>query len=362
MKESPEQFEKRKGDHIRIALDSKSQTTGQSGLDQVNLLHNALPEMDLKEVTTVTSFFSSKNQGSNVKDKAFVNLQLSSPLFISSMTAGHENGVLINERLAGLSARHQILMGVGSQRRELFDPEASKEWRRIRSQHPKALLLGNLGLSQLIQTPIEQVLRLIENLEAVGLFVHLNPLQEALQPEGTPQFRGGLEALRKLVEQSPVPVIVKETGSGMSVATVQALASVGVDAVDVSGMGGTHWGRIEGFRTEESSLMRQVAASFANWGHSTVESVLNAKETHAICQIWASGGIRTGVDAAKMLALGADMVGLAQPFLQPAIESDEALEATWLKLQKELQIAMFCTGVKDVREFKSKKVWKWQKS
>lgn len=351
MKESPEQFEKRKGDHIRIALDSKSQTTGQSGLDQVSLLHNALPEMDLKEVTTVTSFFSSSKQ-----------IRLSSPLFISSMTAGHEDGVQINERLAGLSSRHQVLMGVGSQRRELFDPNASLEWKNILKKHPQALLLGNLGLSQLIQTPVDQVMKLIDSLQAVGIFIHLNSLQEALQPEGTPFFRHGLRAIEELVKHCSVPVIVKETGSGMSVQTVRQLTDVGVKIVDVSGKGGTHWGRIEGFRSDEESLMRKIAETFANWGHSTVESVLNAKEANAICQVWGSGGIRSGLDAAKMLAIGADMAGIAQPLLKPALTSEESLDIEWQRLQKELEIAMFCTGIKELKEFKTKKVWKWQKS
>ena len=356
MSESPEQFEKRKGDHIRIALDSRSQTTGQSGLDQVTLIHNAIPEMDLKEVTTVTSFFASADRNPVSR------IELSSPLFISSMTAGHEHGYEINKKLAGLSERHQVLMGVGSQRRELFDSKASEEWRMIRTAHPKALLLGNIGLSQLIVTPIEQIQKLIDNLQAVGLFIHLNPLQEALQPEGTPHFAGGLKAIEKILTQISVPVIVKETGSGMSTATVRQLCDVGVKIVDVSGKGGTHWGRIEGYRSTEQSLLYKMAETFADWGHSTVESVLNAKEAHAICQVWGSGGVRSGLDAAKLLALGADMVGIAQPLLRAALLSEDELETAWTQWNQELKIAMFCTGVKNLSEFKSKKVWKWQKN
>jgi isopentenyl-diphosphate delta-isomerase len=351
MNESPEQFEKRKGDHIRIALDDSSQTRGQSGLDQVTLIHEAIPEMDLKEVTTVTSFFCDSKE-----------IQLSSPIFISSMTAGNDRGLEINRRLASLSERHQILMGVGSQRRELSDIKASNEWANIRKSNPKALLLGNLGLAQLITTPLDQVQKLVENLQAIGFFIHLNPLQEALQSEGTPNFKGGLAALENLVKNCSVPVIVKETGSGMSISTLKRLFDIGIKYVDISGKGGTHWGRVEASRSEVGSVLFDASEAFYDWGIPSVECVLNAKEAQPNCHVWASGGIRTGVDAAKMLALGADMAGMAQPFLKASLTSDESLEHAWQAMQKELQIAMFCTGIKKVRDFKSKKVWRWQKN
>lgn len=344
MSESSSQFEKRKQDHIRIALDPRSQAEGLSGLDSVQLIHEALPNLNFKEVDPSTSFFSKK---------------ISAPFFISSMTAGHEKGFEINSRLAKISAEKQILMGVGSQRRELADAEARREWLEIRKQAPKALLLGNLGIAQVIRTPVAQVQALVDTLEAEALFVHLNPLQECLQPEGTPEFRGGYEAIENLVKKLSIPVIVKEVGCGFSKETLQRIFNLGVYTVDVSGLGGTHWGRVEGYRSNHEDLLFQVAQTFEDWGLSTVESLLNAREIDEKIPVWASGGVRDGLQAAKLLALGADMVGIAQPWLKAALENSEALDSLYEKLLLEVKIAMFCTGIANVKEFKTKRVWKW---
>lgn len=343
--EFKEQFEKRKRDHIRIALDPRSQTDGQSGLDSIELIHEALPELNFKEVDISTSFvFGGKA------------IPLSSPIFISSMTAGHEKGQEINEALARLSDRRQVLMGVGSQRRELEDSNAAEEWRRVRKQAPKARLIGNIGIAQLIKSPIDKVRRLSEASEAVAFFVHLNSLQEVLQPEGTTDFKNGLNALENLVKALEIPVIVKEVGCGFSVETLKRFANVGVFAVDVSGKGGTHWGRVEGFRSQESDLLYKVAQTFSNWGISTVQSVLNAKEARVGYQIWASGGVRNGLDVAKLYAMGASKVGVAQPFLQAAIEGDHALEQLLVQFETELKISMFCTGCKSLKDLQTKRV------
>jgi isopentenyl-diphosphate delta-isomerase len=345
MQESQSQFEKRKRDHIRIALDPRSQTAGQSGLDSIELVHEALPDLDYKEVDISTSFV--------FKSTA---LPLSSPIFISSMTAGHEKGHEINAALARLSDRRQILMGVGSQRRELDDSNAADEWVRVRKQAPKALLLGNIGIAQLIKTPIDKIQRLIDSVEAKALFVHLNPLQEVLQPEGTTDFRNGLVAIENLVKISGVPIIVKEVGCGFSVATLKRLQETGVFAVDTSGKGGTHWGRVEGYRSEDGSILSQVAETFANWGISTVQSVLNSHEARVSYEVWASGGVRNGLDVAKLCALGAAKVGVAKPFLQAALEGDEALENLLNRLEMELKISLFCTGSKNLKDLQNVEV------
>lgn len=345
MKESNSQFEQRKRDHIRIALDPRSQTDGQSGLDSIELIHEALPEMNFKEVDISTSFVFKNTV-----------LPLSSPIFISSMTAGHEKGREINEALARLSDRHQILMGVGSQRRELEDSNAAEEWVRVRKQAPKARLLGNIGISQLIKSPLDKVRRLVDSTEAVALFVHLNSLQEVLQPEGTPDFRHGLEAIKNLVKVIGVPVIVKEVGCGFSVETLKRLDETGIFAVDVSGKGGTHWGRVEGYRSQEDELLYKVAQTFSNWGMSTVQSVLNGKEAQVSYEIWASGGVRNGLDIGKLCALGAKKVGVAKPFLETALVGEEALDGLLQKLELELKITMFCTGSKSLQDLQSKAV------
>lgn len=360
MKESNSQFEQRKRDHIRIALDPRSQTAGQSGLDSIELIHEALPNLDFKEVDVSTSFaFGGKA------------ISLSSPIFISSMTAGHEKGHQINQALARLSDRRKILMGVGSQRRELEDSNAAKEWVQVRKQAPRAHLLGNIGITQLIKTPLDKVRGLIDSIEAVALFVHLNPLQEALQPEGTPDFRCGLEAIENLVKMAGVPVIIKEVGCGFSVATLKRLENTGIFAVDMSGKGGTHWGRVEGYRSEDTDLLYKVAQTFSNWGLSTVQSMINAKEAQVRYEIWSSGGVRNGLDIGKLCAMGAAKVGIAKPFLEAALagdnaneaskadkpdKADEALDELLSKLELELKITMFCTGSKNLKDLQTKSV------
>ena len=353
--ESSSQFEKRKSDHLRIALDPRSQTQGKTGLDSITLVHEALPDMNFKEVDISTSFLFSESA-----------IPLSTPIFISSMTAGHEKGRQINEALARLSDRHQILMGVGSQRRELDDASAAQEWTQVRKQAPNAKLLGNIGIAQLIKTPLDKIKALIESTEALGLFVHLNSLQECLQPEGTTDFKNGLSAIENLVRYSGVPIIVKEVGCGFSKDTLKRLSETGVKAVDVSGMGGTHWGRVEGYRSQETDVLYKVAQTFANWGISTVDSVLAAKEAQVPYEIWASGGVRSGLDAAKLLALGSQKVGMAQPFLEAAMPSgsladqadkaDQKLEELLTKLNLELKIALFCTGSKNIKDLQTKMV------
>ncbi len=344
MSESPQQFEKRKADHIRIALDPRSQAEGLSGLRDIQLLHEALPDFNFKEVDCSTSFFSRK---------------LSAPFFISSMTAGHENAAAINSCLAKLSADKQILMGVGSQRRELSDPAAHQEWKQVRARAPKALLLGNLGITQVIAAPISQIQAMVESLEAEALFIHLNSLQECLQPEGTPDFRGGEKAIEALVKNLSIPVVIKEVGCGFSQQTLKRIYDLGIYAVDVSGLGGTHWGRVEGLRSQETDILFQVAQTFENWGLSTVQSLLNAKQINENYTVWASGGVRDGLQAAKLLALGSNMVGIAQPWLKAAMQGESATADFYEKTLLELKISMFCTGVQKLEDFRTKKVWKW---
>lgn len=347
--ESLTQFESRKQDHLRLALDPQVQTGGLD-LDQIELIHEALPEINFSEISIKSEF-----QG----------VELSTPFFISSMTAGNAEGQGVNQALAALSSSRQILMGVGSQRRELQDPEARLEWKKLRQESPRALLMGNLGLAQVIQTPVSAIEALIESLEAIGLFIHLNPLQEALQKEGTTDFRGGFKKISELCQKLSVPVVVKEVGCGFSVATLQRLNDSGVTAVDVSGYGGTHWGRIEGLRAEEFSPQAQAAQTFSNWGITTLRSLLNAREASAKYEIWASGGLRNGLEAAKLLALGARRVGLAQPWLsalksESKLEPLQRLEVLADRLNYELKTALFCTGCSSIEELQGKRVWQWR--
>lgn len=357
-------FEKRKQDHVRIALDSRVQFELGTGLNRVDLIHEALPNFNFSEISLQRNLWGQ---------------QFEAPFFISSMTAGHPQSLAINTTLAKAAAEKGWLMGVGSQRRELRDPRAMAEWTQIRKKFPQVRLAGNLGLAQIIITPVAQIQELVDGLQAVALFIHLNPLQECLQPEGTPQFRGGAEALARLAEGLSVPVIVKEVGCGFSQATLQRLDNMGLYAVDVSGKGGTHWGRIEGYRSQEGSPLFEAAQTFKDWGVSTTESLINAQEALKKTKSWASGGVRSGLDAGKLIAMGAEMVGLAKPFLEAAVQDVQAgsslatdsrsansiftgslLTEKMSLLEHELKIAMFCTGCKDLQELATKRVWKWQ--
>lgn len=340
-----EQFEKRKKDHITFALDDRTQVQSLSGLDSVRLRVDALPDLDIDEISLEAQSFG----------RSF-----SSPLFVSSMTAGHGESAEINRSWAHLSCEKNILVAVGSQRRELDDDLASKEWKKILKEFPKAQLVGNLGIAQLISYGIKPVLKLIENLECVAFYIHLNALQEALQPEGTPQFRGGHAILEKLVKASPVPILIKEVGCGLSIDNIERFAEMGISAIDLAGLGGTHWGRVEGLRSKAGSPLAETAEVFKNWGISSVESLQAAGQKHVNCQLFASGGIRSGLDAAKMIALGASMVGLAQPFMKAWAagakngRSSEEVFQLFEKLQYELRTALFCTGSANLFELRGR--------
>jgi isopentenyl-diphosphate delta-isomerase len=344
--ESIPQFEGRKKDHIRLALSPENEAVGGSGLNRIQLIHEALPDIDFSEVSVTTEALGE---------------QLPTPFLVSSMTAGHGDAVDLNVLLAKACSRHGWMMGVGSQRRELFDSSAQKEWKLLRSQVPDVRLVGNLGLAQVIQTPVSEIQKLVDSLGAIGLFVHCNALQECVQPEGTPFFKGGYKALESLCRELSVPVIVKETGCGMSSKTLSRLNETGVHAVDVSGFGGTHWGRIEGGRAPAHTLQHGLASTFANWGISTVESVVSALELKPKYEIWASGGVRTGLDAAKLLAMGASIVGFAKPILQAALLGEMALDEKMKLIELELKTALFCTGCSSVKSLRESSVWQWRK-
>jgi isopentenyl-diphosphate delta-isomerase len=349
-----EKFENRKADHIRLSLSSEVQTSHLADFSRIQLIHEALPDLDFSEIDISTKIFG---------------VEVKAPLFISSMTAGHASGEQINLALALAAQERGWMMGVGSQRRELADPIAHTEWKKIRKQAPRAILFGNLGITQLIENPIEprinQIQKMVDNLEASGLFIHTNPLQECIQGEGTPQFRGALQALEKICKSLSVPVVLKEVGSGFSSATLHRLKNIGLAAVDVAGTGGTHWGRVEELRNLPNQSAGQQELVFGDWGFSTIDSVISAVEANPEYQIWASGGVRSAVDAAKLLAIGAHLVGFAKPFLEASLQQVKINESNVVnlmeKLEKDLKTALLCTGCASLGDFGSRGVWKWKK-
>ena len=342
MSTSFEDFEDRKKDHIRLALDESSQALVPSGYGRIRLIHQALPEINLSDVTLKTKLLG--------KD-------FSSPHFISSMTAGHDDSLAINTNLALAAQKNNWLMAVGSQRRELTDGAARDEWKKVFAQAPDVQFVSNIGILELMTSSIHDVIRLADNIRAIGFFVHLNPLQEVFQNNPIVNFTGALKAIEALVKHSPVPVLVKEVGFGINKELCGQLFEAGVRAVDVSGHGGTHWGQIEAFRQAPENLISKSGAAFSDWGQSSVECLLGLQDQILFHQIWASGGIRSGVDSAKALALGARAVGIAQPLMKAAVESTDAVDQIMQQFDFQLKVAMFCTGLKKCEEFLHKKVW-----
>lgn len=333
------QFEQRKRDHIELALMPTNQSNELNPFDHFSLAHEALPDLDFNDISLSGTRF---------------NKPVEKPFIVSSMTAGHSNAININKRLIEACSKSQWAMGVGSQRRELTDKQASFEWELLRRDFPKVSLFSNLGIAQLINTPVSAIQRLINALHAEALIIHCNPLQECIQPEGTTDFKGCWAALEQLVKTLPTPVIVKETGCGFSKATLSRLNNIGVAAVDVSGVGGTHWGRIEGHRAVHDPVRYQTAETFRNWGIDTLQSVINAVAINPQFEIWGSGGVRNGLDAAKLLALGATTVGFAKPMLEAALDSTEQVSGKMAIIEYELKTAMFCTGSKIISDLKEK--------
>ena len=327
----------RKADHIRINLeedvDAKGVTTG---LDGWRLVHRALPEIDLDDVDLSTRFLGRR---------------LSAPLLISCMTGGTERAHVINVRLATAAQERRLAMGLGSCRVLLEHPEVLPTF-DMRDVAPDVPLLANIGAVQLNRgVGVSECRRLLDMLRADALVLHLNPLQEALQPEGDTCFGGLLPRIAQLCAGLAAPVLVKEVGWGIAPDLVTALLDAGVSAVDVAGAGGTSWSEVERHRMSDATRAR-VAAAFAGWGIPTADAIRRAREAVPNATLIASGGIRDGIDAAKAIALGADLVGLAGPLLRAAAAGETSLLETVGVLVEELRLAMFCSGAARVSDLR----------
>jgi len=319
----------RKRDHLVICAE-KPIEAGDAGFSDVRLVHNALPECDMDAIDTGTGFLGAT---------------LGSPLFIAAMTGGHPDTLEVNRRLARAAERFNLGMGVGSQRAALEKPELEGSFTIVREEAPHAFLCANLGIIQLRDHGIEWAERAVEMIDAQAIAIHLNSLQEAIQPEGDHNAEGSLEALRTLCEEFSRPVIVKETGSGMAAGTARAIWGAGASAIDIGGYGGTSWAKIECLRATDSRLA-DLGEAFLSWGIPTVVSLCEVKRAGG--PIIATGGLRSGIDIAKAVALGADLGGMALPLLKPAMESDDALFAAVEAIHQELAVAMFLTGSRTV--------------
>jgi isopentenyl-diphosphate Delta-isomerase len=328
----------RKADHIRINLEEDVQFPRlTTGLERYRFIHQALPELNLDEIDTT---------------QTLMGRQLDIPLLISSMTGGTEEARQINMTLAAAAQQYRMAMGLGSQRAALENPALAPTF-QVRSVAPDILLFANLGAVQLnYGYGIDQCQRAVDMVEADALILHFNVLQEAVQPEGDTRWAGLLNRVEHVCRALPVPVIAKEVGWGFSEQTAKQLAAVGVSAIDVAGSGGTSWSEVE-YHRAPTAFHAQVARSFADWGIPTAESLLMVRRAAPDLTIFASGGLRDGIDVAKCIALGASLGGLAGPFLRSAAQSPEALDEAVRILIAQIRIAMLCTSARTLEALRS---------
>jgi isopentenyl-diphosphate Delta-isomerase len=332
LNDTGDNIQTRKADHLRICLDETVQCQGiTTGLERYRFQHCCLPELDYNEISLKTQFF---------------NKTLAAPFLISSMTGGTDIAKLVNQRLARVAQQYGIAMGVGSQRIALERPDVADTF-AVRSIAPDVLLFANLGAVQLnYGCTVADAQRLVDVLEADALILHLNPLQECIQSHGDRNFRGLFAKIERLCRDLSVPVIAKEVGNGISAPMATRLIEVGIAALDVAGAGGTSWAKVEGERAQED-LQRNLGQSFADWGIPTVDCLTAIRAQHETIPLIASGGLRNGLDAAKAIALGADLVGMAYPFLKAAFDSESALLTLMDTLIAELKTTLLCTGNAD---------------
>jgi isopentenyl-diphosphate delta-isomerase len=333
-------IDQRKADHIKINLEKEVRSAITTGLENFHFAHEALPELDLNRIDTNLSLFGKK---------------LAAPILISSMTGGTAEAETINLRLAEAAQETNIAMGVGSQRAAIEHPGQAKTF-QVRRVAPGILLFANLGAVQLnYGYNIDQCKQAVDMIEADALILHLNPLQEAVQDAGDVNFAGLAKKIEEVCKKIGVPVIAKEVGWGISEKTAKLLANCGVSAIDVAGAGGTSWSQVEMHRASDD-FTRQLAATFIGWGIPTAEAIQNVSRAVPEMTIFASGGLKDGLDIAKCIALGATLGGMAGQFLKAAaVTSEKAVEM--MKLTKrQIEVTMFTCGVTTLESLKAGKL------
>ncbi|HEY71305.1 MAG TPA: type 2 isopentenyl-diphosphate Delta-isomerase [Anaerolineae bacterium] len=331
---------RRKADHIQVTLEKDVHSGLKTGLDGFLFEHTALPELDLHAIET---------------DLEFLGKKLRAPILISSMTGGTAAAAKINRILAEAAQEAGVALGLGSQRVALEQPELTFSF-QVRDLAPDILLMANLGAVQLnYGLDVAACKQVVEVIEADALILHLNPLQEALQPEGNVNFSNLLNKIEAVCTHLEVPVIVKEVGWGLSTAVAKQLADVGVTAFDVAGAGGTSWAKVEMHRAK-NERQANLAAAFVHWGIPTADALIQIRKALPGVPLIASGGIRTGIDIAKCITLGADMTGVALPFLQQAVQSKQAVSETLESMIDVLRTCMFATGSANCNALKRAKL------
>ena len=332
-------IEERKADHIQICAE-KPVSASYNFWNDVFLVHNALPEIDKRRISLSSSFLGAK---------------LGAPIIISAMTGGFSGAKKINENLAAAAAEFQIGLGVGSQRAALAKPELAGTYSIVK-EYDVPLRIANIGAPQILEwgkKAQEMANRAVDMIDAHCLAIHLNFLQEAIQPEGETNAKGCLDAISDLARTIGIPIIVKETGAGISYDVAKRLcgAGSGISGIDVAGAGGTSFSAVEHYRLDESR--KKLGKTFWNWGIPSPASLIEARRACPKLPIIASGGIANGLDCAKAITLGADCAGIARALLRPALSGKEEAKRAVELLLEEMRIAIFLVGAKDVKALKN---------
>ena len=332
-----EETENRKEDHLRICLNEGVQARKvRTGFEDAQFIHRAFPEIDKEKIDSSTTFLGHR---------------FSAPLIVGAMTGGTAAATRINGNIAEAVEKLQLGMGVGSQRAAIENPELRETFAVARRKAPEAFLIANIGGVQLVNGyGLREVKKAVEMIDADAIAIHMNALQEAVQPEGQTNFKGILGKIAEITEELDKPVIVKETGSGISAETAEKLEKAGVKAIDTGGMGGTSFAAVEYYRLNEqkNSFQRFLSDAFWDWGIPTIVSLVETTQTVNIPVI-ASGGVRNGTDVAKALALNACLASISQPALQVANKSMEDTESLLLRIIEELRNVMFLVGAAKVQ-------------
>lgn len=326
---------RRKIEHLKLCAESSVESRKvRAGFEDVNLIHRALPELNMDELDLSVNFL-----GKRIK----------APFLIASITGGHPDTIPVNAALAAAAEELGVGIGVGSQRAAIDDPAQEDSFRIVRDEAPNTFVYGNVGAAQIRQYGVEGVEKLIEMIDADALAIHLNFLQEAIQPEGDRDATGCLDMITEICSEIKTPVIVKETGAGISREDAFLLQKAGISAIDVGGVGGTSWAGVEVYRAKESkdSVSERLGELFWDFGIPTVASLI---ESRVSLPIIATGGIRNGLDIAKSIALGASTASAALPFVGPSLEGKESVVSVLSCMLEEFKAAMFLCGCEDIQD------------
>ena len=337
MQEDPRITRARKLDHIRLVVEANVEARHPTLLDDIRIVHRALPEIDLEDVSLETEFCGEK---------------VGAPIMITGMTGGHPEAGRLNRLLARVAGKYGLPIGVGSQRAAIEDPSLEWTYRVVREEAPNAFVVANIGAPQLSRGySVREARRAVEMIDANALAIHLNPGQEAYQVEGDPYYSGVIEKIVEIQEELGVPVIVKETGTGLSMEDIRILYRLGVKCFDVAGLGGTNWIKVEVLRGQEKGRGIPAGPIADMWGNPTAVAVIEARTVASHSYIIGSGGIRNGLDAAKTIALGADLAGIALPAMRSLVKGgQESLERMIEVLLYQVKTVLFMTGSKQPRD------------